>query len=905
MIPDRLSEGAAAPSPKFMKTHRSACQTLVISSLALASPLALAVQVPIAAEADINTSENYDGISTSIDGGSPGDATNLNARFSNIDRNEVLALRFNLTGYDRASIASAAVRLVNYRANSASQTLRIYGVNDGATGYNAVTATDGTGTDDNWPESGTTFSTTPGLEFDAVATTRGVRPDRVTDLGTAVATNTAEGTEVNISTAGLKDFLVAHPDNVVTILVVSETVNGNQKRFASREATTLESGGTAKPLGTYAPKLVVDLPGVKIPASADTQLNEQNNSNSNSGTGEAINVRWIPNATAGQGNHEVVALRFDLTGHNPADIISADLQLINQRANTSTVPLHFYGVIDGATGYNATTSTEGTVTDDDWSEGSTNFANFPGLEYDGLTSTAGIRSDRTVDLGVVQTSTANNNVNKGTPVTLSSAALTNFLKSHPDNVVTIFIVDDSVGTEGQKRFCSRECNNLDADPDVPVGSFTPVINLFLANADRDGDHLLNGWEELYGLNPDSADSDNDGIADDLDDLDGDHLNNLGEQTKTTDPTNPDCDTDGVLDGYETGTTIWASAEDTGTYPLVADSDGDGLLDGIENPELPYVDGSQPATDPNDRDTDNDLYSDGAEIARGTNPTLDSSVPDGAVLELLGIGTGALLPDPATDPDHNIDDSTGTGANFNWKAVTSTPAKNFFGTGSLTVNPELLSGAYDLFDNKVGILNDKWLSGGVNVAGGAHVTVEFAGTLALQTFTIASPDDRPERDPVDWQILGSNDGVAFTPIFTQTDPARLTIWSARNQVVKCTLPATTPAYRYLRFACTKVGAGEGTVHVNEVQYFGDFTPDAVAGPFRIVSMSGGPNSPSLSLTWESQPGESYRIGYSTSLGDGFIGTAASSVPAEAGSTTTHSFPNPQPGAPNLFLRVEKP
>lgn len=888
-----------------MKTHRSACNSLLISSLVLACSLAHAVQVPIAAEADINASENYDGFSTSTDGAGPFDATNLNARFSNVDRNEVLVLRFNLTGYDRSEIASAAVRLVNYRANSASQTLRIYGVNDGATGHNAVTAADGTGTDDDWPENGTTFSTTPGLEFDAAATTRGVRLDRVTDLGTAVAANTAEGTEVNISTAGLKDFLIAHPDDVVTILVVSESVNGNQKRFASREATTLEAGGTAKPVGTYAPKLVVDLPGVKIPASADTQLNEQNNSNSNSGTGEAINVRWIPSATAGMGNHEIVALRFDLTGYNPSDIISADVQLINHRLNNSTVPLHFYGVIDNSTGYNASTATEGTVTDDDWSEGGTNFANFPGLEYDGLTSTVGIRSDRTVDLGVVPTSTANNNVNEGSPVTLSSQALTNFLKSHPDNIVTIFIVDDSSGTEGQKRFASKECNNLDGETDVPVGTFSPSINLFLANADRDDDDLLNAWEELYGLNPDDSDSDNDGIPDGEDDLDSDTLSNLGEQTKNTDPTNPDCDTDGLLDGYETGTQAWTNDHDTGTYPLVADSDGDGLSDGIENPELLYEGPEQPATDPNDRDTDNDLYSDGAEIARSTNPTLDSSVPDGAILELLGTGTGSLLPAPLTDPEQNIDDSTGTGANFNWKAVTSTPAKNFFGTGSLTVNPELLSGAYDLFDNKVGILNDKWLSGGVNVAGGAHVTVEFPGTVALQTFTIASPDDRPERDPVDWQILGSSDGTTFTPIFTQTDPARLTIWSARNQVVKCTLPATTPPYRYLRFACTKVGAGEGTVHVNEVQYFGTFTADPVAGSFKIIQLSGGPSSPNLSLTWESQPGDSYRIGYSTSLGDDFIGTAASSIPAEAGSTTTHSFPNPQPGAPSLFFRVEKP
>ena len=891
-------------NPKPMKAPKPCCRWLPsVVTFALLSTFAYAVKVPISAEADLDVTEN--GVAPSADGGGLSGATNLNARFSNLDRNEVIALRFNLTGYNRSEIAGAAVRLVNFRANSASQTFRMYGVNDGATGYNAVITTEGTGTDDNWPESGTTFSSMPGLEFDASPTTRGIRSDRVTNLGTAAAPNTTEGTEINLSTLALKDFLIAHEDSVVTILVVSETVNNNQKRFASREATTLEAGGTPKPAGTYAPRLVLDLPGVRIPASADTQINEQNNSNSSSGTGEAINVRWIPNATAGSGNHEVVALRFDLTGYNPLDIISADVRLTNQRFNDSTVPLHFYGVIDGSTGRNALTNIEGTFSDDDWPEGGTNFASFPGLEYDGVTTTPGILTARTVNLGVVPTSTANSNNTAGTEVILSSPALTDFVKNHPDNIVTIFIVDDSSGTEGQKRFASRECNNLDAQGDVQVGTFAPTINLFVANIDRDGDGLRNEFETSYGLDPDDADTDNDTIPDGQDDLDGDFSSNLEEQSRGTIADNPDTDTDGLLDGYETKSGFWGDDTNTGTNPSLWDTDGDGISDGIENPGETFLDETQTGTDPNDRDTDNDLYSDGAEIARGTNPTLETSVPDGAVLEVLGGNTGALLPGALTDPDHNIDDSTGTGANFNWKAVTSTPAKNFFGTGSLTVNPELLSGAYDLFDNKVGVLNDKWLSGGVGSVGGAHVTVEFAGTVSLETFTIASPDDRPERDPVDWQILGSNDGTNFTPIFTQYDPTRLTIWSARNQVVKCTLAAATPQYRYLRFACTKVGVGEGTVHVNEVQYFGTFTADPVATEFRITGFTGAPGAGNISLTWLSQPGDTYRITYSTSLADGFTEIAAGSISASAGSTTTRSFPHPMPGQPRLFFRVAKP
>ena len=76
-----------------------------------------------------------------------------------------------------------------------------------------------------------------------------------------------------------------------------------------------------------------------------------------------------------------------------------------------------------------------------------------------------IRTDRTVDLGVVQTNAANNNVNEGSQVILSSQTLTDFVKNHPDNIVTIFVVDDSSGSEGQKRFASKECNNLDGETD--------------------------------------------------------------------------------------------------------------------------------------------------------------------------------------------------------------------------------------------------------------------------------------------------------------------------------------------------------------------------------------------------------------------------------------------------------
>lgn len=878
-------------------------QTLRSRTLRLAAPLLLSaglahgVSLEVPAVADMTVTEN-DG----LDGAGPAAATDVNARFNNSTRNEIIALRFDLTGYDRASIQGAAVRLVNQRSNStSSNSLRIYGVNDDATGYNADTSTEGTATDDNWPEDETmtTFSTTPGLEFDADSTTRGVRLDRVTDLGSASTAPTTEGSVVSIGTSALRDFIINHPDDVVTILVEMVTPASGQMRYATKEATSLLSGGAA-PAGTYAPKLALDFPGVSIQASADTQLNEQNNSNSNGGTGTQLNARWIPNATPGSGNNEIIAMRFDLTGYDPADILGAEVRLTNYRNNTTSNSFQFYGVIDGSTGYDATTTTEGPYTDDDWPEDTTLFSTFPGVEYDGITNTAGIRGDRTVNLGSV--SVGSGNQNKGTQVVLTGSTLTDFLKNHPDNLITIFVVDPSNGSEGQKRMASRETTLLDGDTaPEPAGTYAPEIRLLVANIDRDGDGLLNNWEELYGLNPDSDDSDGDFILDGDEDEDADDLTNLEEQEKGTDPTDDDTDDDFLTDGVEDGGGFWYSELATGTNPLVPDTDGDGLLDGYETNSFYYNDPTDTGTDPNLIDSDEDLYSDAAEIARGTEPNDYLEFPDDALLEIVGTGNGALLGSPLTDPDNNIDDSTAPGSGFNWVAVTASE-KEFFGTGSLQVNPENLSGAYDLFDHKVGQLNDKWLAG-VNAPTGAHVTVEFAGTVELTHFTFASADDRPERDPTDWQILGSNDGVSFTPIFTQLDPADLSLFTARYQVIRCTLADTAPAYRFLRFECTNAGS-ENQVHLNEIEYFGTFTPDLVAAPFRIVSLVGGPDDMDLTLTWNSQPGATYRIGYSATLSDGFAGTAAADVPADAvQGTTSHTFPNPTPGASPLFLRVE--
>ncbi|MEI8108791.1 MAG: hypothetical protein WCI46_13340 [Verrucomicrobiota bacterium] len=107
------------------------------------------------------------------------------------------------------------------------------------------------------------------------------------------------------------------------------------------------------------------------------------------------------------------------------------------------------------------------------------------------------------------------------------------------------------------------------------------------SADFDGDKVSNDDELLFGTDPlVSTDSDLDGLPDDwekayfgnlasgaTDDPDSDGLSNLAEFMHGTNPNSPDSDFDGLSDGDEVNI--------HGTDPLKWDSDGDTLPDGWE------------------------------------------------------------------------------------------------------------------------------------------------------------------------------------------------------------------------------------------------------------------------------------------------------------------------------------
>lgn len=164
----------------------------------------------------------------------------------------------------------------------------------------------------------------------------------------------------------------------------------------------------------------------------------------------------------------------------------------------------------------------------------------------------------------------------------------------------------------------------------------PVTSYWSAN-DPDGDLIVNEQEQALGTDPNSTDSDGDGLSDveevlttmtdpastttyggvrDLvADVDRDGLSTREELDAGSDPIDPDTDADRLLDGAEVG---------FGSDPTLADTDDDELSDASEK---------RVGTNPRDPDTDDDGVLDGRE----TYTTALEREALGVELGITGVG----------------------------------------------------------------------------------------------------------------------------------------------------------------------------------------------------------------------------------------------------------------------------
>jgi len=90
----------------------------------------------------------------------------------------------------------------------------------------------------------------------------------------------------------------------------------------------------------------------------------------------------------------------------------------------------------------------------------------------------------------------------------------------------------------------------------------------------------------------------------------------------------------------------------------------------------------------------------------------------------------------------------------------------------------------------------------------------SGVRTITRYTVATPGDVPERDPRDWELLGSNDGSTWTTLDTQSGQTFSTRFEMKGYPV-----ARPAAYRYYRLNITANNGAKG-LHVAEFGLFTD-------------------------------------------------------------------------------------
>lgn len=255
---------ADSPFPPFASFRRLALFAFALACGVLLLPVSgVTVTTTNGAGADravveCNYTINAGTTNGTLDGSSGGADTQINARWVSVSPftnqvNEVIALRFDLTGYSLPACTNFQIQLFNHRTNSA-RILHYYGVVNGAGGANN-NGTVTNWTDDNWSESSSVlkFSTMPGLHYDGSSATKGF--SNTVDLGSATMNAVNEGVAVTFSSAALESFIQAHPNSVLTILVGTDTSSTGQSRFCSKETTATALNVITGTAGILAPRL--------------------------------------------------------------------------------------------------------------------------------------------------------------------------------------------------------------------------------------------------------------------------------------------------------------------------------------------------------------------------------------------------------------------------------------------------------------------------------------------------------------------------------------------------------------------------------------------------------------------------------------------------------------------------
>lgn len=447
-------------------------------------------------------------------------------------------------------------------------------------------------------------------------------------------------------------------------------------------------------------------------------------------------------------------------------------------------------------------------------------------------------------------------------------------------------------------------------------SFSTPIQVVVA-PDSDNDGLEDSWELGFGNIADFTGlASGPGPGAGTGDFDGDGSSDADEFTAGTDPTDEDSDNDGSTDGEE------ATA---GTDPLDEDSDQDGLNDGDEAINM---------TDPLSGDSDGDTLSDGDEVAAGTNPTkrdsdddgvddnLDPAPTDPGINSFTEILVGDIIEfsgpddlnlDPASvviavnsfgdfDRDVNgvtfLEDTSGAGVvTIDGVTVTTialnqildwaTPATN-------GVSPEYSEADATSTDNLESIMESiRW-----NAAPNP-VTIDISGLNPGANYEIKLLTNEGRSTNIrHWDIAVENELVVDN--YTSSGRESVDAWTANNGFAYVG-EFEAPADGILNIVMQQqIGGIEARGRENNPILQAVIVTEAgAATPLQITNLNYNPDTGTSILTWNSRPGASYILEFSTNLQSPWI--EIEDGIASQGETTTHQDPLPQTG-PVGFYRV---
>jgi hypothetical protein len=403
------------------------------------------------------------------------------------------------------------------------------------------------------------------------------------------------------------------------------------------------------------------------------------------------------------------------------------------------------------------------------------------------------------------------------------------------------------------------------------------------NPDKDEDGLPDSWEEANGVTDPAADED------------GDMLTNLEEFTKRTDPKKADTDEDGLNDNVETATVTWVSAADTGTDPREPDTDGDGLLDGVETNTGTFVSAQDTGTSPLSRDSDSDKFSDGAEVDGGTDPTDAASKPADELLVgywPLDEINGGITPDLSGNgydmtvvnmtSDNVVAGMVGNAFRFdNAEATMLTYVADFEAPGDLPISQHerwsvVMWANIELGQNDMRAFsegsdtgdNDPLLNIGTH-NGGADGTVDIflrnAGSPNHEHSIGEAFNEEWHHIALVWDseaLLLYIDGELDDQAFTWKDPYKEGV---TNTTTIGGILRAAPSH-WVTGQIDEVSVWKSALSASKVAELADGAPAVGGGqlPFQVSTVTFDSAARSTKLVWESRAGKTYSIDRSTNL-----------------------------------------